>query len=72
MIIGVRFKRYGRVYYYDDSGISLSFDDRVLVESDEGEREASVVIGSGQTVHASLKGTLPRVLSVVERAPEIP
>ncbi|MCY4653152.1 MAG: hypothetical protein OXC95_08315 [Dehalococcoidia bacterium] len=72
MIVGVRFKSYGRVHYYDDSGISLSFADRVLVESDDGEREASVVIGSDQTVHTSLTCTLPRVLSVVERAPEIP
>ena len=72
MIVGVRFKTYGRVHYYDDNGINLSFADRILVESDEGEREASVVIGSGQTVHTSVTGALPQVLSVVERAPEIP
>ena len=72
MIVGVRFKPYGRVHYYDDDGIPLSFADKVLVESDDGDREASVVIGSDQTVHTRLAGALPRVLSVVERAPEIP
>ncbi len=72
MIIGVRFKPYDRVHYYDDNGISVSFDDRVLVESDDSEREATVVIGSDQVMHTSLKGTLPRVLSVVERASDIP
>ena len=72
MIIGVRFTSYGRVHYCDDNGIGLSFADKVLVETDEGEREASVVIGSDQIIHASLTAKLPRVLSVVERAPEIP
>ena len=72
MIIGVRFTPYGRVHYYDDSGISLSFADKVLVEYDDGEREASVEIGSDQIVHTSLTGKLPRVLNIVERAPRIP
>ena len=72
MIIGVRFTSYGRVHYYDDDGIGLSFADKVLVETDEGEREASVVIGSDQIIHASLTAKLPRVLRVIERAPEIP
>ena len=72
MIVGIRFKPYSRVHYYDDNGISVSFAERVLVESEDGEREASVVIGSDQTVRSGLTGALPRVLSVIERAPEIP
>ena len=72
MIVGVRFTPYSRVYYYDDNGISVSFSDRVLVESEDGEREAMVIIGSDQIARSRLTGALPRVLSLIERAPEIP
>ena len=72
MVVGVRFGPSGRVRYYEDDGIRVSFGDRVLVETERGEREASVVIGSGQAVRSDLSGPLPRVLRVVERAPEIP
>ncbi len=72
VIVGARFGRSGRVRYYDDDGIRVSFGDRVLVETERGEREASVVIGSGQTVRSDIKEELPRVLKLIERAPEIP
>lgn len=72
MMIGVRFTPSGRAHYYDDDGIRVSFGDRVVVETERGEREASVVIGSGQAVRSDVKGELPRVLRVVERAAEIP
>ena len=72
MIIGVRFSPSGKVHYYDGGGIRVSFGDKVLVETERGEIEASVVIGSGQTVRSDIEGELPRVLRLIERAPEIP
>ena len=72
MIVGVRFSPYDRVHYYDDNGINVGFADKVLVETENGEREASVVIGSTQTVHSDFAGRLSPVLSLIERAPEIP
>lgn len=72
MIVGVRFTPSGRVHYYDDCGTWVSFGDRVLVETGCGDTEASVVIGSDQTVHSDLTGELPRVLKLIESAPKIP
>ena len=72
MIVGVRYTPSGPVRYFEDAGISLSFDDRVLVQTPDGEREARVAIGSGQAIHSDIEGALPRVIRVIERARKIP
>lgn len=72
MIVGVRFSPSGRVHFYDDNGIRVEFADRVVVETECGDKEASIVIGSSQVVHSDLDAPLPRVLNLKERAPEIP
>ena len=72
MIVGVRFSPAGRVRFYDDNGIRVEFADRVMVETADGDKEASVAIGSSQVAHSDLAGELPRVLRLIERAPEIP
>ncbi len=72
MIVGVRFSPSGRVHFYDDSGIRAEFADRVMVETERGDKEASIVIGSGQVAHSDLDEPLPRVLNLIESAPEIP
>ena len=72
MIVGVRFMPSGRVHYFEDAGISLSFDDRVLVQTADGEREARVAIGSDQAIHSDVEGALPRVMRIIERARKIP
>ena len=72
MIVGVRFSRSGKVHFYDDNGICVEFADRVMVETERGDEEASIVIGSGQVAHSDLDAPLPRVLNLVEKAPKIP
>ena len=72
MIVGVRFSSSGRVHFYDDNGICVEFADRVTVETECGDKEVSIVIGSSQVVHSDLNAPLPRVLNLVERAPKIP
>ena len=72
MIVGVRFSPSGKVHFYDDNGICLEFADRVLVETEYGDKEASIVIGSSQVVHSDLNAPLRRVRSLIERAPKIP
>ena len=72
MIVGVRFSPSGRVHFYDDNGISVEFADRVMVETECGDKEASIVIGSSQVVRSDLDAPLPRVQNLIERAPKIP
>ena len=72
MIVGVRFSPSGRVHFYDDNGIRLEFADRVAVETERGDIEASIVIGSGQVAHSDVNETLPHVRNLIARAPKIP
>jgi cell fate regulator YaaT (PSP1 superfamily) len=36
-IVGIRFKRTGRVYYFDPAGIDLEVNDQVVVETSHGQ-----------------------------------
>lgn len=43
-IVGIRFKRAGRVYYFDPAGIDLKINDCVVVETSHGVELGKVVI----------------------------
>lgn len=49
-IVGVRFKRAGKVYYFDPSGIDLEVNDQVVVETTRGPELGQVVIAPGQVL----------------------
>jgi len=49
-IVGVRFKRAGRVYYFDPADIELNLNDRVVVETSRGPELGQVVIAPTQVV----------------------
>ena len=72
MIVGVRFSPSGKVHFYDDNGICVEFADRVMVETERGDKEASIAIGSCQVAHSDLNAPLPRVRNLIARAPKIP
>ena len=59
---GVRLTLYGKLQYFDSNGISLSVGERVLVETDEGEREGVVAIAPSQLLHSDLRGHLNPVI----------
>ena len=61
-IVGVRFRPYGHVHYFDAAGIVLSVVDTVMVESDCGARQGMVVIGPGQVLRSALRGPKERIL----------
>ena len=68
VIVGVRFSRSGRVHYCDASQIVVNVGEKVEVETDDGPRQATIIIGSGQVAHSDLRGPLPKVLRVVRPA----
>jgi cell fate regulator YaaT (PSP1 superfamily) len=49
-VVGVRFKRAGRVYYFDPADIGLNLGDRVVVETSRGPELGQVVIAPTQVV----------------------
>ena len=65
-IVGVRLERYGPVNFCDPSDIDLKVGDRVVVETEDGEREAEVVIAPGQVLYSAVRGTAGPVLRKIE------
>lgn len=61
-LTGVRLTLYGKLQYFDANGISLSAGDRVLVETDDGEREGVVAIAPSQLLHSDLRGHLNPII----------
>ncbi len=61
-IVGVRFKRAGRIYYFDPAGFDLSVDDRVVVETARGSEIGIVAIAPKQVLDTEIQEPLRPVL----------
>ena len=72
VIVGVRFSRSGRVHYSDASQLVVNVGNHVEVETDDGPRQATVIIGSGQVAHSDMRGPLPKVLRILHPAVSSP
>ena len=47
-IIGVRFKKLGKVYYFDPKGLRIRKGDKVIVETENGDEYGEVIISNRQ------------------------
>ncbi|MFC2045235.1 stage 0 sporulation family protein [Chloroflexota bacterium] len=65
-IVGVRFKRAGRVYYFDSAGIELEVNDCAVVQTTRGLELGQVVISPRQVLASELTGPLASVLRKAE------
>ncbi|MBI2918558.1 MAG: stage 0 sporulation family protein [Chloroflexi bacterium] len=61
-VAGVRFRRGGRVYYFDPAGLPLKVNDQIVVETARGLELALVVIAPHQVVENELTEPLKPVL----------
>jgi len=61
-VIGIRFKRGGRVYYFDPSGIELKVDDWVVVKTNRGPELAIVTVAPEQVQDSEIEEPLKPVL----------
>jgi len=61
-IVGIRFKRAGKVYYFDAAGIALEAGDCAVVKTSGGTELGYVVIAPGQILASEIEGTLSPVL----------
>lgn len=66
-IVGVRYKRAGRIYYFDPAGIDLAVGDYVVVETSRGLELGQVVIAPTQVLASEVAKPLR---SVVRKATE--
>jgi len=65
-IVGVRFKRAGRVYYFDPAGIDLEVNDYVVVKTARGVELGQVVISPKQVVASEVTSPLKSVVRKAE------
>ena len=61
-IVGVRFQRAGRVYYFGPLGIELEVNDHIVVETEHGLKIGRVVIAPKQIIASELTRPLKPVL----------
>lgn len=61
-IVGVRYKRAGRIYYFDSAGIDLVVSDNVVVETSRGLDLGWVVIAPTQVSASEIAGPLKPVV----------
>lgn len=65
-IVGVRFKRAGKVYYFDPAGIDLKENDYVVVETTRGLELGQVVISPQQVLASDVNKPLKPVVRKAE------
>lgn len=65
-VVGIRFKRAGRVYYFDPAGIDLNLNDPVVVETERGIEVGRVVISPKQVLSSEIVEPLKPVVRKAE------
>jgi len=65
-IVGIRFRRAGKVYYFDPAGIDLEVNDYVVVKTSRGSELGRVVISSKQVLTSEVNKPLKKVVRKAE------
>jgi len=65
-IVGIRFKRAGRIYYFDPTGIDLEVNDHVIVNTARGSELGYVVIAPTQVLASEITEPLKPVVRKAE------
>ena len=65
-VIGVRFKKAGKIYYFDPNGFDISKDNYVVVETARGIEFGECVIGVKEIEEAEIVASLKSVIRVAQ------
>jgi len=65
-VVGIRFKRTGKVYYFDPAGIDLDVHDHVVVKTARGLEMGQVVVAPWQVLDSELREPLKPVVRKAE------
>lgn len=63
-VIGVRFKRPGKVYFFDAGNINVKAKDKVIVETAMGQEMGEVVINNKNLTNNKIKASLKPIIRV--------
>lgn len=67
-VVGVRFKKAGKIYYFDPSDYPIETDHHVIVETARGVEYGKVVIGRKQVEESDVVLPLKRVIRIADEA----
>ncbi len=70
-VIGVRFKKAGKIYYFDPDEIDVKKDENVIVETARGVEFGEVVVGSKNITEEEIVAPLKKVLRIATLEDEI-
>ena len=65
-VVGVRFKKAGKIYYFDPDGLNIDEDNYVVVETARGIEFGHVTVGPKQVTEEEIVPPLKKVLRVAE------
>ena len=63
-IIGIRFKRLGKIYFFNPKGLKVKKGDKVIVETSQGEEYAEVLIPNRYVEDDKIVAPLKKVLRI--------
>lgn len=63
-IVGVRFKKPGKIYFFDPGKLEIQMQDQVVVETSMGQEIGEVVVSKREVPEQSLTAPLKRVIRV--------
>jgi len=66
LVVGVRFKEAGKIYYFDPGNLFLQVGDGVIVETSRGVEYGTVVSGPKEVPDEEVVGTLKNVLRLAD------
>ena len=61
-VVGVRFVKAGKIYYFDPGDARPGVNEYVVVETEQGQELGAVVIAPDQVVMTKVKGELPKII----------
>jgi len=70
-VVGVRFKKAGKIYYFDPNGFDIQKDDFVIVETIRGVEYGKVVVGKKQVGEHDIVLPLKKVIRVADEKDRI-
>ena len=63
-IVGIRFKKLGKIYFFNPKGIKVQKGDKVIVETSQGEEYAEVLIPNRYVDDEKIVAPLKKVLRI--------
>ena len=63
-IVGVKFKKPGKMYYFDPQNLQLEPGTKVIVETALGDEYGEIIIGNKEIKEESLNNPLKKVIRI--------